>query len=63
MQSVKFPKFSIHCAKFTHDGDQFIVGSKLNRHFYSYDMMSGRSILIPFHHDSGITNMQVIICL
>ncbi|XP_075229924.1 U3 small nucleolar RNA-associated protein 18 homolog wicked [Lycorma delicatula] len=58
IQKIKFPRFDIHCARFSHDGEQFIVGSKSNRHFYTYDMTSGRSILVPIHHETKITNLQ-----
>lgn len=58
IQMVRFPKFDVQCARFTCGGDQFIVGSKRYRHFYSYDMNSGRSVLIPVHHETGIFNME-----
>lgn len=60
IQKIKFPRFPIHCARFLQDGEQFIAGSKGHRHFYTYDMLSGRNILVPVHHETNITNLQVM---
>ncbi|XP_053631136.1 U3 small nucleolar RNA-associated protein 18 homolog isoform X2 [Cherax quadricarinatus] len=46
IQSVKFPKFPIKCAKFMQDGKQFIVGSNLHNHFYVYDMEAAKEMKI-----------------
>lgn len=60
MQSVKFQKFAIDCAHFTVDGKQFVVGSRTQRNFYCYDLMEGRSMFVPVHHNIGLTRMDVI---
>ncbi|XP_034233330.1 U3 small nucleolar RNA-associated protein 18 homolog [Thrips palmi] len=58
LQTVQFERFPIRCAHFSHDGNQFIVGSRDHGHFHVYDMMVGRSIRVPADHSAGITNMQ-----
>lgn len=57
LQSVKFEKFPIHCAKFSQDGCQFIVGSQWS-HFYVYDMMEGRSVRVPSNQITEKTHMK-----
>lgn len=57
LQSIRFENFPIHCAKFSQDGCQFIVGSKWS-HFYTYDMMEGRSVRIPSNQITEQTHMK-----
>jgi len=59
MQSIKFQKFVIDCAHFTVDGKQFVAGSRTQRHFHCYDLMEGRSMFVPIHHNIGQTRMDV----
>ncbi|XP_045592032.2 U3 small nucleolar RNA-associated protein 18 homolog [Procambarus clarkii] len=46
IQSVKFPKFPIKCAKFMQDGKKFVLGSNMYGHFYVYDMEAAKEIKI-----------------
>lgn len=59
LQSIKFQKFAIDCAHFTVDGKQFVAGSRTQRNFYCYDLMEGRSMFVPVHHNIGQTRMDV----
>lgn len=59
LQSIKFQKFAIDCAHFTVDGKQFIAGSRTQRNFYCYDLLEGRSMFVPVHHNIGQTRMDV----
>ncbi|KAG7164641.1 U3 small nucleolar RNA-associated protein 18 homolog [Homarus americanus] len=47
IQSIKFPKFTIKCAKFLQDGKKFVVGSNLYGHFFVYDMEAAKEMRIP----------------
>ncbi|XP_060839965.1 U3 small nucleolar RNA-associated protein 18 homolog [Rhopalosiphum padi] len=58
LQSIKFQKFAIDCAHFTVDGKQFVAGSRTQRNFYCYDLMEGRSMFVPVHHNIGQTRMD-----
>ncbi|KAG8257646.1 U3 snoRNP protein [Homalodisca vitripennis] len=58
LQTVKFDKFPIRCARFSADGNQFIVGSQHHSHYFVYDMMEGKSIRIPTHHATEQTTMK-----
>ncbi|VVC33798.1 Hypothetical protein CINCED_3A002053 [Cinara cedri] len=58
LQSVKFQKFAIDCAHFTTDGKQFVAGSKTQKNFYCYDLLEGRSMFVPVHHNIGLTKMD-----
>ncbi|XP_014247538.1 U3 small nucleolar RNA-associated protein 18 homolog [Cimex lectularius] len=59
LASVQFDKFPVRCARFSTDGNQFIVGSQHHSHFYCYDMLQGTSIKIPTHHNMGMSNMKI----
>ncbi|XP_050424576.1 U3 small nucleolar RNA-associated protein 18 homolog [Adelges cooleyi] len=58
LQSVKFEKFSVDCAHFTTDGQQFVAGSRSHHNFYCYDLMEGRSMFVPVHHAIGQSKMS-----
>ncbi|XP_054275472.1 U3 small nucleolar RNA-associated protein 18 homolog [Macrosteles quadrilineatus] len=58
LQSVKFDRFPVRCARFSQDGSQFIVGSQHHSHYFVYDMMEGRTIRVPTHHTTEQTNMK-----
>lgn len=49
IQTMKFPRFPIKCAKFFKDGRRFVVGSDLYGHFFVYDMEGGKEIMIPWN--------------
>ncbi|XP_037790960.1 U3 small nucleolar RNA-associated protein 18 homolog [Penaeus monodon] len=49
IQTMKFPRFPIKCAKFFRDGRRFVVGSDLYGHFFVYDMEGGKEIKIPWN--------------
>lgn len=55
---VHFDKFPVKCARFAQNGNEFIVGSNLQSHFYVYDMLHGSSVKIPVHHNTGQSNMS-----
>nr|CAD7404338.1 unnamed protein product [Timema cristinae] len=59
LQSVQFERFPIHCARFTNDGCQFLVGSQHHRHFFCYDMMADKSLRIINSPAAEITHMKV----
>ncbi|CAG2067467.1 unnamed protein product [Timema podura] len=59
LQSVQFERFPIHCARFTNDGSQFLVGSLHHRHFFCYDMMADKSLRIINSPAAEITHMKV----
>jgi len=52
IQTVNFQDFPIKTAKFSTSGEEFIVGSQHHGHFYSYDMMAGKIVKIPWHTKS-----------
>lgn len=54
IQSVYFVNFPIYAAHFTLSGNEFLVGSSLHGYYYSYDMMSGKIVRIPW--DKGNLN-------
>nr|CAD7570892.1 unnamed protein product [Timema californicum] len=58
LQSVQFERFPIHCARFTNDGCQFLVGSMHHRHFFCYDMMADKSLRIINSPAAEITHMK-----
>nr|CAD7432978.1 unnamed protein product [Timema monikensis] len=58
LQSVQFERFPIHCARFTNDGCQFLVGSQHHRHFFCYDMMADKSLRIINSPAAEITHMK-----
>ncbi|KAL1117395.1 hypothetical protein AAG570_004721, partial [Ranatra chinensis] len=58
LASIHFDRFPVRCAKFSSDGEQFIVGSQHHTHFYCYDMMEGRTVKVPVHHNTHQTNMK-----
>nr|CAD7438930.1 unnamed protein product [Timema bartmani] len=58
LQSVQFERFPIHCARFTNDGSQFLVGSLHHRHFFCYDMMADKSLRIINSPAAEITHMK-----
>ena len=55
MQTVNFEKFPIKTAHFTADGKQFIVSSQHHNHFFMYDMLAGKTILVPWKEDGKST--------
>lgn len=59
LQTVKFRKFSITCAHFSTNGEEFIVSSKNSRSFFYYDMLQGKSFQIAMHHSIGRFDMSV----
>lgn len=58
IQSVHFERFPIHTAHFTMDGEQIIVGSREYGHFFSYDMISGKTIRVPWERDMDQMNVR-----
>lgn len=57
IQSVHFENFPVHAAHFTVDGGEIIVGSNKFGHFFSYDMISGNVVRIPW--DKGMEQQNV----
>lgn len=62
IQSMKFPRFPIKCAKFFKDGRRFVVGSDLYGHFFVYDMEGGKEIKIPWNKSGDRRCMKVCYC-
>ncbi|XP_022199736.2 U3 small nucleolar RNA-associated protein 18 homolog [Nilaparvata lugens] len=58
LQSVQFTKFCIDCAKFTADGNRFIVGSKFHRHFFYHDLLADKTTKVVVHKQTDLTNMK-----
>jgi len=44
IQTVNFQDFLINTARFSMDGNEIIVGSKLHKHFFVFDMIAGKII-------------------
>lgn len=59
IQTMKFPRFPIKCAKFFKDGRRFVVGSDLYGHFFVYDMEGGKEIMIPWNKSEDRKCMKV----
>lgn len=59
IQTMKFPRFPIKCAKFFRDGRRFVVGSDLYGHFFVYDMEGGKEIKIPWNKSEDRRCMKV----
>jgi len=47
-----------HGAKFSTNGEEFVVGSQHHGHFFVYDMMAGKIVKIPWHKKSAEHNTQ-----
>lgn len=45
---MHFENFPIHAAHFTVDGNEVIVGSNKFGHFFSYDMIYGKIVRVPW---------------
>jgi len=58
IQSFKFPKFPIKCAKFLQDGRHFAVGSNLYGHFFVYDMEAGKQTKIDWNKTQERRSMK-----
>jgi len=58
IQSVLFERFPISCAHFTVTGEEFVVGSNQHKHFFTYDMMSGKIIKIPWNRGMEEIHMK-----
>lgn len=58
IQSVHFERFPIHTAHFTVDGEQIVVGSREFGHFFSYDMISGKTVKVPWEKDMDQMNVR-----
>lgn len=43
LASVQFERYPVHCARFSTDGSELLVGSKSHPHFFSYDLLEGRT--------------------
>jgi len=56
IQTINFQNFPIRTAKFSTNGNEFIVGSRNHPHFYVYDMMIGKSIKVPWKGRTGEHN-------
>jgi len=61
IQSFKFPKFPIKCAKFLQDGRHFAVGSNLYGHFFVYNMEAGKQTRIDWNKTQERRNMKKFI--
>ncbi|XP_064481583.1 U3 small nucleolar RNA-associated protein 18 homolog [Ornithodoros turicata] len=48
IQSVHFQNFPIHCAHFSHNGEELLVGSTEYSHLNTYDMMVGTTMQTRF---------------
>ncbi|RWS31146.1 U3 small nucleolar RNA-associated protein 18-like protein [Leptotrombidium deliense] len=49
IQTVHFEKFELEKTRFTPDGEQLIVGSKMQKgHYFYYDMIAGKIVRVPF---------------
>ncbi|RZF34083.1 hypothetical protein LSTR_LSTR011653 [Laodelphax striatellus] len=58
LQSIQFTKFCIDCAKFSNDGNCFIVGSKFHRYFYYHDLLAGKATRVDVHKETDLTNLK-----
>lgn len=57
IQSVHFEKFPIHSAHFSLNGNELLVGSNIHGHYFSYDMLSGKIVRIPW--DKGMEQKNI----
>ncbi|XP_054716390.1 LOW QUALITY PROTEIN: U3 small nucleolar RNA-associated protein 18 homolog [Uloborus diversus] len=57
IQSVHFENFPIHTAHFTADGNEIVAGSNKFGHFFTYDMISGKTSRVPW--DKGMEQKNV----
>lgn len=48
IQTVFFERFPIHSAHFSVSGNELVVGSNAYGFYYTYDMLSGKIVRIPF---------------
>lgn len=55
LHSVLFQNFPIFCARFIHNGNEAILGSR-QAHIFSYDLMAAKSIRIPL--PPGLTKFK-----
>jgi len=58
IQTINFQNFPIKTAKFSADGNEFIIGSQHHPHFFVYDMMVGKSIKVPWKNKVEEHNSQ-----
>ncbi|GLH06317.1 U3 small nucleolar RNA-associated protein 18 homolog [Gryllus bimaculatus] len=58
LHSVQFQRFPISTAKFTIDGNDFLVGSRELPYYYRYDMLEGRSLKVQPQTVTPITNFK-----
>jgi len=58
IQTINFENFPIKTAKFSTNGEEFVVGSQHHGHFFVYDMMAGKIVKIPWHKKSAEHNTQ-----
>ncbi|KAK7867563.1 hypothetical protein R5R35_004315 [Gryllus longicercus] len=58
LHSVQFQRFPISTAKFTVDGNDFLVGSRELPYYYRYDMLEGRSLKVQPQTVTPITNFK-----
>ncbi|XP_071446530.1 U3 small nucleolar RNA-associated protein 18 homolog isoform X2 [Hetaerina americana] len=58
LSSIQFERFPVHCARFSTDGMELLVGSKSHSHLYSYDLVGGRTTKIHINRALGTTNAK-----
>lgn len=58
IQSVRFSNFPVHCAHFSSDGKELLVGSSQHAHLFSYDMMVGRTVQTRFPKSLNVTSTK-----
>ena len=58
IQTVNFENFPIKTAHFTADGRQFMVGSRHFGHFFTYDMIAGKTMKVAWKEGDGQGSVQ-----
>ncbi|XP_046390158.1 U3 small nucleolar RNA-associated protein 18 homolog [Ischnura elegans] len=58
LASIQFERFPIHCARFSSNGSELLVGSRSHAHLYSYDLIEGRTTRVLINRALGITNAK-----
>lgn len=56
LQSIKFDKFPVNCARFLKDGTEIILGTKYRNYFQIYDLMTGKTYKSQLPHT--VTNAK-----
>ncbi|XP_015120662.1 U3 small nucleolar RNA-associated protein 18 homolog [Diachasma alloeum] len=56
LQSIKFDKFPVNCARFLKDGTEIILGTRYRNYCQIYDLMSGKTYKAQLPHN--VTNAK-----